>query len=434
MQVVIAMPAAESADRLDSPVCGVPLIVRVIQTALRAGATRFLLLYPPELPGKRPRELFLWSLHNDACMEAVRLDHAFHPDQRGDWAEIRDLLDHQFLWMPCDYVTHRAALAQLLAHASALPESNVRFAGAVDVDKESHAFGRPVILTKRDLVEGRDLLFETVAWQGQPGISLRPPARLKEAEIELVRGTGKVTDGIYSRFNRRLCWPAVRWLSHTFVSPNAVSFGGLAIAILAGLAFAQGSWAYDVAGGLLFFVGGLFDEIDGMLARLKFRESALGCWLETWIDYSSYLLLFAGMMIGSYRRAGEFYLWLGAAVVVGCLISFGVISWQRKLGAPAGAPNEYYHRHLARLDRDARNPVSFATRNLHFLARRGVIIHYILLFAVLGGTRLFLILSALGANIAWIVTIYLSRRLYLSRRSPRRTEASEQAVLMEVGK
>ena len=284
MQAVIAMPASDDVDRLNASVCGVPLIVRVIETVLRAGATRVLLLFPPDLPSNRPLELFTWTFQRDTHTAAVRLGHAFHPGRSSDWAEIQGLLGAQFLWMPCDYVAHKAALAALLAAGSDLPESNVRFAGPVDIGTENDVFERPTILTKRDLVEGRVPVFETVLWKGQPGVSLRPPAKLKDAEIELVRGTGKVTDGIYSRFNRRLCWPSVRWLSHTWITPNGVSFGGLAVALLAGLTFAQGSWAYDAVGGLLFFVAGLFDEIDGMLARLKFRDSALGCWLETWID------------------------------------------------------------------------------------------------------------------------------------------------------
>ena len=160
-------------------------------------------------------------------------------------------------------------------------------------------------------------------------------------EAELVRRTGKVTDGIYSKFNRRLCWPAVRWLSHTRVTPNAISFVGLAVGAVSALCFARGTWAWDIAAALFFFVSGLFDEIDGMLARLKFRESAFGCWLETFIDYTTYLLAFAGMAVGGYRRGGAVFLAVGTALLVGSLLSFFVISVQRKLAARAN-PTEYY--------------------------------------------------------------------------------------------
>ena len=43
-------------------------------------------------------------------------------------------------------------------------------------------------------------------------------------------------------------------------------------------------------------------------------------------DYSSYLLIFAGMTIGHYRRGGGVYLIIGAALMFGCVVSFAVIS------------------------------------------------------------------------------------------------------------
>ena len=244
---------------------------------------------------------------------------------------------------------------------------------------------------------------------------MRPPATLRDTEAELVRHSGKVTDGVYSRFNRWLCRPLVRWLSHTTVTPNAVTFGGLAVAILAGICFAQGSWLWNVAGAALFFISGLFDEIDGMLARLKFQESAFGCWLETMVDYSTYLIIFAGMSVGGYRRGGPLYLALGAALLFGCVLSFIVVSVQRKLAAPPERPNEYAGRYLAALEDDRGNLISRTVRLLQFLTKKGVLVHYLLLFAVLGALPVVFFLGAFGANVAWMVTIYFNRRLFASK-------------------
>ena len=108
-----------------------------------------------------------------------------------------------------------------------------------------------------------------------------------------------------------------------------------------------------------------------MLARLKFQESPFGCWLETYVDYATYLLAFAGMMVGGYRRAGPLYLAVGAALLIGCLLAFFTISMQRRLTSPS-QPADYYRRYLNALDRDARNPVSKAARTLQFLLRKGV--------------------------------------------------------------
>lgn len=434
MQVVVALPPVEEINVLDTPVCGVPLLVRVIATVLRSGGTRVLIVRPPGLSRDGLRDHLLSPAIDPARIETAQVAAPFDPREPDNWSAIAPRLDAQFLWVPCDYVVHKTALLELLTAAATFPYSGVRFSGVADSGPDKRVFERPTVFRKDDLIEGRSAAFEVVSLPGQPGVSLRSPATVKHAEADLVCRSGKATDGIYSRFNRKLCRPAVRWLSRTRVTPNAVSFGGLAVAAVAGICFAHGSWPLDVAGALLFFVSGLFDEIDGMLARLKFQESAFGCWLETGVDYTTYLLVFAGMTIGGYRRDGVVYLLLGAALLFGSVLSFIVISVQRKLAAPPGRPNEYSQRYLAALDRDAGNPISRAVRQLQFLTKKGVLVHYLLLFAVLGLLPLFLFLAAFGANVAWMVTIYFNRRLFLPRPSGRTKTASRRVLPAEVEK
>ena len=136
------------------------------------------------------------------------------------------------------------------------------------------------------------------------------------AERLVVRRSGKALDGIHTSFNRRLCWPTVRWLSHTSVTPNGVTLGGVVVSILSCLFFARGTYSSSVAGALLFFVAGLFDEMDGMLARIRFADSAFGTWFEGIADGLSYLLLFGGITAGLYRQHGSSELIPGMAAAV----------------------------------------------------------------------------------------------------------------------
>jgi phosphatidylglycerophosphate synthase len=427
MQVVIPLPPVGEIEKLDTPVCGVPLLVRVIAAALRSGGSKFLLLLPRGLP-RRWLALRLRSRAiGSACIETLEIGGVFDPHSPKDWHGIAHCLDDRFLWMPYDYIVHRTALTSLLATAASHPGAAVQFA-------ETAPFERPAVLLKSDLLEGTPGRLQAAIVDGQPGVFLRPPASLEQVEAELVRRSGKATDGIYSRFNRKLCRPAVRWLSHTAVTPNAVTFAGLAVAVFAALSFARGSWLWNVAGAALFFLSGLCDEIDGMLARLKFQESPFGCWLETMVDYSTYLLIFAGMTVGGYRRGGALYVALGAALLFGCVLSFFTISVQRRLAAPADRPNEYSQNYLAALDRDSRNPISFSVRQLQFLLKKGVLVHYLLLFALLNLLPLILFLGAFGANVAWIVTVYFNRRLFLPHKGSNRRPATGARVPAEVAR
>src|SRR5262249_53062494 len=142
-------------------------------------------------------------------------------------------------------------------------------------------------------------------------------------------------------FNRYLCRPAVRLLSRTSITPNAITLAGLVVAIAAAFLFARGSYLSSVAGALLFFASGLFDEMDGMIARIKFRESAFGTWFEGFVDNATYLFVFAGIIVGLYQQHGSWALHYGIALIGGCVLSVGVIAAQRKLATKSGRPHEY---------------------------------------------------------------------------------------------
>ncbi|HET8546622.1 MAG TPA: CDP-alcohol phosphatidyltransferase family protein [Bryobacteraceae bacterium] len=427
MQAVIAVKPSETIAAI-TLICGVPLLERVILTAVRSGCKRVVLLCPPSLPGAAARARLRTPRLGGAEIDTVDLAAPFDEADAEQWHRVSGRLEDRFLWMPWGYIPHRNALAELLGRAVAKPRANVRF--AFHRSEPVSIFDVPAVLVKSELADGCGAPLETLLCEGEPGLLLRGPADVAHAERELVRRSGKVTDGIYSRFNRWLCRPAVRWLSRTRITPNAVTFGGLAVALLSGMLFARGTWLSNVAAAILFFVSGLFDEIDGMLARIKFQESPFGCWLETMVDYTTYVVIFVGMTIGGYHRSGPEYLLVGAALLIGSLLSFWVISIQRKLAAPASRPNEYSRRYLAALDRDGKNLISRAVRQLQFLTKKGVLVHYLLLFAVFGLLPLFLTLAALGANIAWMVTIYLNFRLFSGHS--RALTTSQRAVAAEV--
>jgi phosphatidylglycerophosphate synthase len=196
------------------------------------------------------------------------------------------------------------------------------------------------------------------------------------------------------------------------VTPNWVTLGGLVVAIVAALMYARGYYAAYVGGALLFFLSGLFDEADGMLARLKFRESVFGTWFEGFVDEATYLLLFGGITAGLYREHGPRELTYGYLLIIGCALSIAVTRLQRKLATAPGRPHEYAGRLNRLLESDSSNLVSRIVRQIHIFIKKGVSIHYLLIFTVLGGLPLLLRLAALGSNLTWTLALYFNRRFF----------------------
>jgi phosphatidylglycerophosphate synthase len=402
MQVVVVIPErvgeavsveAGSAASLTQKVCGVGLLVRTLATAQRAGATEVLLLWPQSMPADLAEE-FLRSpqLKKKSAAKLIPVS-GFDPESRSSWARLRGHLEGEFVWLPWNWVISARALANL-------PKSDL-----------SHPnWATPTWVSTIAVVFG-------ASGHAQPalvpeGIAVTSEETAAAAERFLVARSGKVMDGIHTSFNRRLCRPAVRWLSHTRITPNAVTFGGVLISIVSAFAFARGNyWSY-VAGALLFYLAGLFDEMDGMLARITFADSPFGTWLEGFADGLSYLLLFGGITIGLYRQHGVRELWVGAALLVGAILSLVVTSLQRKRAASADRPNEYLGNFYRKLEEDSGNWISRAARQAQGFQRRGIMIHYVVIFTVLGGLPVLFYLATLGSHITWILVLYFNHRFY----------------------
>jgi CDP-alcohol phosphatidyltransferase-like enzyme len=318
MQAVIAIPDLKTLEHfggaeqaLMREVSGVPLLVRTIKTAARAGVGSMVLIWPSSVP------LTVWL----GCQRAVGGEvirritfmppRSFEPGESASWDAISSHLDDYFLWLPWNWVTHPRALADLPA---ILPES----------------WNYPALIEKEAL-HGRRI---RIAPEGSvEGVAVTSRREAADAERLLVARSGKRLDGIYSTFNRWLCRPVVRLLSRTRVTPNAITVARLAVGILSGWALAGGFNGAYIAGPILFFLSGLCDEMDGMLARIKFCESAFGSWFDGFVDNATYLLVFGGITAGLYRKNGTLELFYGVALITGCILGVLGISLLKKVSS-----------------------------------------------------------------------------------------------------
>ena len=372
MQALLAIPEVET-DALMQDVAGVPLIVRVMATAVRAGVDSFLVIWPRQQKTSLLEPYI--GLFKGARIENALWSRAFDCRNEVHWRAVASHLEPEFLWLPWNWVTHKRVL-------SALSPSYL------------------VPLTLHTPVRPGD------------GVAVTSPSTVREAERFLVANSGKPTDGFYSNVNRWLCRPFVRLLSHTPATPNAITVAGLVVALAAALLYARGWYASYAAGALLFFVSGLFDEMDGMIARIKFRESAWGTWFEGFVDNITYLALFAGITAGLHRQYGSWPIVVGIALLLGTILSILVIALQRKLATNRERPHEYFGRMNQLMAADSSNLVSRVVLEIRIYIMKGVMVHYLVIFTILGGLPVFLSLAALGSNLTWILALYFNRRFF----------------------
>ncbi len=82
-------------------------------------------------------------------------------------------------------------------------------------------------------------------------------------------------------------------LDNRGVTPNTLTVIGLAINVGAALAYYAGLW---FAGGLIILFAGLFDMLDGAVARAGGRASHIGAFIDSVVDRYSDFLVFGGIL------------------------------------------------------------------------------------------------------------------------------------------
>lgn len=288
------------------------------------------------------------------------------------------------------------------------PESGViRLTAADASDRDTVATALAARRTRaRALPSGEDVA------NGQALLALRlgRATDLTAAEAAIRRASFKDTDNRVARFNRRMSLPISVALIRTPLTANQLSVLLVFVGLYSAWLFSLGYYWTGVLAAFLSLVASVLDGCDGEIARLKYQESALGCWIETFGDYSYYLAIFIGLAIGVVRQTGlEAFYWVGGLALAGTLLSFALLIYLRTR-ITAGRPEQL---HAIARERFQAEP-TFWSRviwRLSFTATRSAMPYGILAFALLHALPGIVVLAAIGANVYWISLVVKLKHL-----------------------
>jgi CDP-diacylglycerol--glycerol-3-phosphate 3-phosphatidyltransferase len=109
----------------------------------------------------------------------------------------------------------------------------------------------------------------------------------------------------------------VRWLALSRIHPNVLTFLGLVINIVAAYLFAAGSFRWA---GAVVIGAGLFDMVDGRVARETNRVTRFGGFFDSVLDRYSDLALLMGLLVYYASIDRYFYVVLTAIVMTGSVM------------------------------------------------------------------------------------------------------------------
>lgn len=115
--------------------------------------------------------------------------------------------------------------------------------------------------------------------------------------------------------------PIGRWLSKTALSPNLLTLVAFIIGMAASFLVSQGILLF---GGIVLLLSGLFDLLDGALARAKSQVTKFGAVLDSTLDRVSEALIFLALIyFVLYRDSqGVLVILSGAGLASSFMISY----------------------------------------------------------------------------------------------------------------
>jgi choline kinase/phosphatidylglycerophosphate synthase len=215
------------------------------------------------------------------------------------------------------------------------------------------------------------------------------PADIGQAERKLLDFVRKPTDGPISRYLNRPLSTALSRLAvkHTGLTPNRFTLIHLIVGLASGLAAAFGGYVGFLVAGILFHAASVLDGCDGEIAKLTFKSSPRGEWLDTAADGATFFACLAGLTIGVYRSdLAPIYFYFGVAgLVVTATVFLNLYAYlirSRRAGSLLAVRYGYetgggwFKRFL---------------RFAHYLGKRDFIALFVLVMAILGQLQVVLI-------------------------------------------
>ncbi len=132
---------------------------------------------------------------------------------------------------------------------------------------------------------------------------------------------------------RRFTFGIGKALSRSGVSPNTVTVLGLLLNALVAVVLASGSF---LVGGFLVLLAGMFDMLDGAVARAGGKVSVFGGFLDSTLDRYSEAVLFLGLLVYFTRASDSVAVVLIYITMVGSIMT----SYARARAEASGLKND----------------------------------------------------------------------------------------------
>jgi phosphatidylglycerophosphate synthase len=127
---------------------------------------------------------------------------------------------------------------------------------------------------------------------------------------------------MFSRFIGKLCKTVldliVAFVAFLGINPNLLTFIGFLITVVAAFYFARGKF---LEAGLVIIFAGIFDMLDGRVARITNSVTKFGAFFDSVLDRYSDIVMLLGLMIYYSKAQRLSYMVLSGVVMMGAVMT-----------------------------------------------------------------------------------------------------------------
>ncbi len=414
-------PEAMSAATLK--VAGVPLIVRGVMTLQLAGIEHCTLLVAA--PQREKIERFL-DRYRERTLPEIDIVEYEEPYRVSPSliARISASVEERLLLVNANLIFDK----ELIAAIRALPVAPGRVLLAKDGAHRIPAMdaSREAMLALTAFTAGRPCSIESclnrLAEQAQERTAalpagsnlflLRSHRQRYVAEKSLAEAIRHSTPGpVAKHLNKRISLPISMVLCKLWVSPHTITVFNILIGLFSGVFVADGhSYWHILFGALLFQAASIIDGCDGEVAKLTFRCSKFGQYIDSLSDNLSLGSFITGLIAGYWRSTHSYVAFaVGAVLLVNLGITFfwmiRYLSQHTQSASLATFDKDY----LSKLSRGPRWLLLFIRYGKYTL-KKDVFSFLFLLFAIAGVLYWWLFITAFGVTLSALTLTYLNLR------------------------
>lgn len=241
---------------------------------------------------------------------------------------------------------------------------------------------------------------------------LRGPRDRAVAEKSLAETIRHRTPGPIAKYiNKRISLPISLFLAKIWVSPNSITAFNILIGLFSGVFVADGhSYKIILFGAILFQLASIIDGCDGEVAKLTFRCSKFGQYVDSLSDNLSLGSFMAGLIAGYWRGThSPVAFFVGAIMLATTAITFYWMIRYLIKNTQSASLATFDKAYLSKLNEGPGWLLTFIKYGKYML-KKDMFSFMFLMFAVFGVLYWWLFIAAFGTTLAAVILTYLNLR------------------------